>query len=395
LTPIQAASKIAVSFVAIHRRLSKTHYACPWLVLTFAKGLKERVMRARCSSGFTLIELLVVMAIIGILVALLLPAVQMAREAARRIQCTNNLKQIALAAHNYEAAFGVTPVFQPSWGRSYDTGMFSGFTMLLPFLERNEVYALVNFGVPGSDLPGLGLDTPIPDNVTSATTKLSMFVCPTDGVENRRSGHPDLGDSSYCANYGWPQIIRGRTNGYATITFTVPPFAPPAYFTEQAANVRPKSIVDGLSKTVAFSERLRNPGYLNFFTEQRRMYFQLIRPTLPVDWTMENLCDLCTRSTTPLEFSYRLGGSWLRGDARYGNMFTVLMTPNTKSCPDVFSLADYNCYFASGDTGVTPSSDHPGGVLVAMADGSVSFVNSSIDRKLWWSMGTRDGGEAQ
>jgi len=342
-----------------------------------------------------LIELLVVMAIIGILVALLLPAVQMAREAARRIQCTNNLKQIALAAHNYQAAFGVTPAFQPSWNRSYDSGMFSGFAALLPFLDQDELYTRINFGVPGSDLPGPGLDTPIIDNVTPATTKLSIFVCPTDGVENRRSGHPDYGDSSYCANYGWPQIVGGKTNGYATILFDVPPFAPPAYFTEQGAIVKPKSIVDGLSKTAAFSERLRNLGYVSFFSEQRRMYFLLTRPTQPIDWTMEKLGDICLLSTTPIDYSDRLGGSWLRGDARYGNMFTVLMTPNTKSCPDQYTQADYNCYFASGDAGVTPSSDHPGGVLVAMADGSVTFVNNSIDRKGWWAMGTRDGGEAQ
>ena len=345
--------------------------------------------------GFTLIELLVVMAIIGILIALLLPAVQMAREAARRIQCTNNLKQIMLAAANYESLFGVTPIFHPSWQRSTDGGLFSGFTRLLPYLDQEPVYEEINFSLPGSDLPGPGLDTPILENVTPALKQLSVFLCPTDSVENRRAGHPNYGDSNYCANYGWPQIIRGRVNGYATIAFSVPPFAPPAYFNNQAASVKPKSIVDGLSKTISFSERLRNQGSMSFFMDQRRLYFALTRPLLPQDWTMETMFGLCKGSTTPLDFSDRLGGSWLRGDARYGNMFTVLMTPNTKSCPDQFNQADYNCYFASGDAGVTPSSDHPGGVLVAMADGSVTFVNDSIERKVWWAMGSRDGGEAQ
>lgn len=351
-------------------------------------------MCRRRSSGFTLIELLVVIAIIGVLVALLLPAVQQAREAGRRIQCVNNLKQIMLAAANYEATYGVTPVFQPSWGKTYDSGMISGFARLLPFLEQESLYDTINFSLPGSDLPGPAIDTLVYENVTPAMKHLAVFLCPTDSVDNQRKGMPDFGDNSYCANYGWPQVIRGRVNGYATITFNVPPFAPAAYFSNQSANVKNKSIVDGASKTSAFSERLRNPGYLSFFMDQRRLFFALQRPILPTDWTMETFFTLCKGSTTPLDYSDRLGGSWLRGDARYGNMFTVLMTPNTKSCPDQFNQADYNCYFASGDAGVTPSSDHGDGVNVAMADGSVHWVSSSIERRIWWAMGSRDGGEA-
>jgi prepilin-type N-terminal cleavage/methylation domain-containing protein len=348
---------------------------------------------SRRRSGYTLVESLVAIAIIGVLIALLMPAVQQAREAGRRIQCSNNLKQIILASANYESAYGVTPVFHPSWNKTTDASLFSGFARLLPFLEQDAVYEAINFSVPGSDVPGPTLDTPVLENLTPAMRSLSVFLCPTDSERNRRA--PDLGDGSYCANYGWPQIIRRRVNGYATIAFSTPPFAPAAYFTDQATNVKPKSISDGLSKTLAFSERLRNPGSMSFFMDQRRLYFQIVRPTDPLDWTMEGLTHLCRRSSTPQDYSDRLGGSWLRGDARYGNMFTVLMTPNTKSCPDTFGQADYNCYFASGDTGVTPSSEHGDGVLVAMADGSVSFVTSAIDRKVWWAMGSRDGGEAE
>ena len=350
-------------------------------------------MRAGRPSGFTLIELLVVIAIIGVLIALLLPAVQQAREAGRRVQCTNNLKQIMLASTNYQDLFGVTPMFQPSWGKSTDTSLFSGLTRLLPFLEQEALYELINFSVPGSDIPGPAVDTPMYENVTAALRSLSIFLCPTDGIRNRRTNQPDFGDNSYCANYGWPQVIRGRVNGYASITFIVPPYAPASYFNNQSAIVKSRSISDGLSKTIAFSERLRNPGYLSLFMDQRRLYFELQRPTQPTDCTMDNFFRLCNASTVPLDYSDRLGGSWLSGDARYGNMFTVLMPPNTKSCPDQFNQADYACYFASGDAGLTPSSDHPGGVNVAMADGSVTFVGNSIDRRLWWAMGSRDGGE--
>ena len=347
-------------------------------------------MRRKRSSGFTLIELLVVIAIIGVLVGLLLPAVQQAREAARRIRCTNNLKQIGLASANYESAYGVTPTYLPSWRGPTENGLFSGFAQLLPYLEQSDVYDQINFSVPGSDVPGTGGDDRVFFNATAASKRLAVFLCPTDGQRNGRPMTMDFGDNSYCANYGWPQIVRGRVVGYATVAFSVPPSAPASSFREQSAVVRNKSIVDGHSKTAAFSERLRNPGVVGSFVDPRRLYFEVTRPSAPAGWTLPALADLCQASTTTIDYSDRIGGSWLTGDARYGNMFTVLMTPNTKSCSDVTTL-----YFASGDTGLTPSSDHSGGINVAMADGSVTFVSNSVDRNAWWAMGSRDGGEAQ
>jgi prepilin-type N-terminal cleavage/methylation domain-containing protein/prepilin-type processing-associated H-X9-DG protein len=350
-------------------------------------------MRLKRSFGFTLIELLVVIAIIGVLVALLLPAVQMAREAARRIRCTNNLKQIGLASANYDSAYNITPMFEPSWSSTTENGLYSGFARLLPFLEQDGLYNEINFSLPGSDVPDPSGDVAVIENRTAAQRKLTIFVCPSDGERNKRG--PDMGDNSYCANYGHPQIIANRVTGFASVAFIPPPSAPAGFFRDQSAVVRNKSFVDGASKTAAFSERLMNPGSVSPRIDPRRLYFELNRPASPSNWQLPTLADVCNSSSTTIDYSDRLGGSWLSGDARFGNMFTVLMTPNSKSCSDVSGPSGFNLYFASGDTGVTPSSNHGGGVNVCMADGSVQFVSDSIDRNAWWAMGTRDGGEAQ
>lgn len=350
-------------------------------------------MRRKRTSGFTLIEILVVIAIIGVLIALLLPAVQQVREAARRMKCTNNLKQLGLASANYESAYGTTPVFQPSWKTATDNGLYSGLSRLLPYLEQEGLFNDVNFSLPGSDVPGAGGDVSVTENLTAAKKILTVFLCPSDGRANHRS--PDMGDNSYCANYGQPQVVRNRVTGYASVAFAVPPSAPAAMFSDQSAVVKNKSFVDGTSKTAAFSERLINPGFVSPQIESRRLYYEVARPSMPGASNLLALVNACNQSGSTAGYSDRIGGSWMSGDARFGNMFTVLMTPNLKSCAEVVSPGSFDYYFASGDTGVTPSSNHPGGVNVAMADGSVQFISDSVNRDLWWAMGTRDGGEAQ
>ena len=302
------------------------------------------------------------MAIIGILIASLLPAVQQAREAARRISCTNNLKQIMFAAANYESAYGVTPIFHPSWQRRSDSSLVQRVRAAasLPRTGRASTNE-INFSVPGSDFPRTGRRHAGPRKRDAR----AEAAVPSSCVRRIRSRTVDRTIPT-SATATTARTTAGRRSFAAASTAMrrspsrVPPFAPAAYFTNQAANVKPKSIVDGLSKTISFSERLRNQGSMSFFMDQRRLYFALDATAAAAGLDDGDMFTLCKASTTPLDFSDRLGGSWLRGDARYGNMFTVLMTPNTKSCPDQFNQADYNCYFASGDAGVTPSSDHSG-----------------------------------
>src|SRR5262245_46746149 len=130
--------------------------------------------------GFTLIELLVVIAIIGVLIALLLPAVQMAREAARRTQCVNHLKQFVLAVHNYQDAHRVFPSQGSYWrcggGSDWTGAGFSTFGLLLPFLDRSDIADRINYGMSGHP-------NGCPNTVTNQTagrTKLGLFLCPSD-----------------------------------------------------------------------------------------------------------------------------------------------------------------------------------------------------------------------
>src|SRR5262249_7464900 len=161
--------------------------------------------RDRCRRGFTLIELLVVIAIIAVLISLLLPAVQSAREAARRAQCTNNMKQLGLALANYEsgygsypASYGTHPWSRDAWGT---WGSWSPQSQLLAFFEQVPIYNAINFstisqGNP-SDLPN-GLCV----QVTAITSKISSFICPSNPTSSHTwLGRPNPGNT-YFASVG-------------------------------------------------------------------------------------------------------------------------------------------------------------------------------------------------
>src|SRR5262245_51249501 len=138
--------------------------------MSWSKRWKMRPARDR--RGFTLIELLVVIAIIAVLIALLLPAVQSAREATRRIQCTNNLKQLGLAMHQYHESLNALPFGD----LTYSWADFSSNTMLLPYLEQGSLYNSINFSaqlLPAN--PGC------PENTTAQYATLSVMNCPSDG----------------------------------------------------------------------------------------------------------------------------------------------------------------------------------------------------------------------
>jgi prepilin-type N-terminal cleavage/methylation domain-containing protein/prepilin-type processing-associated H-X9-DG protein len=298
--------------------------------------------------AFTLVELLVVIAIIGVLVALLLPAVQMAREAGRRAACTNNLKQIGLALQNYHSTFNAFPV-----ARNPYPLVQSSLARLLPYCEQANAQSLVDFGKPLA----------APANVQASQVVIGLFVCPSDGAGGRVASLSDAG-SNYVAN-----------NGTGTVNYGLIA-AGDGVFTQ--ANQGFRSLTDGSSNTVAFSESILGTGMAS-------------TGSVPSDPKREVLEVPGGNDTTPTAcdagsgtWSGKRGGKWI--DGHYGNtLYNHYYPPNAKN---------WDCGNGSHNKGLsTARSLHPGGVNVNYCDGSVSFLANTVDLAVWRAIATRSQGE--
>jgi prepilin-type N-terminal cleavage/methylation domain-containing protein len=310
------------------------------------------------SSGFTLVELLVVIAIIGVLVALLLPAVQAAREAARRIQCANNLKQIGIGLHNYESTYQTLP-----WGNAYGTtttGLSPSWAAsILPFIEAQNHYELFDFKVT--------LDHA--NNRLAVTQPVKTYVCPSDA----RLTNPVLEARCICCSLGNAQRSTGLwyAGSLGPVHCDQCPFCPdttpsdtnpccqgnswgdkgtaPGMFHRATVCVRLKDVTDGLSNTLMCGETLpTQSGHLAAFTRNLSM---------------------CS-TNIPLNTM-----------AKPNEIPTVGMSDSTMH--SVNPAARYNGF----------KSQHPQIVQFVLADGSVRGLKPNIDQVLYWGMGTRGGGE--
>jgi len=352
--------------------------------------------------GFTLVELLVVIAIIGILIGLLLPAVQQAREAARRMQCTNNMKQIGLALHSYHDTHDCLPPNisgAKSAGGVCESGFFSWLAFLLPNLEQQNVYDSINFKIGMSDSceqsgPSDYINLTISDshpNAGPASTTIEAFLCPSDHYTlSNAMGTAQPAPNNYTGNSGWVQRTTGidgtrdplaQTNGFMG---TVNPKYPSAW---QKGKVSFADVTDGLSNTAAISERLISSA---------NELWDLAHAPLPLHsycgsggsskslpaWT-----PYCSGVTLP-DFTYSepIGRSWISGWTLVGNTYMHVMPINKRSC-HIYGGQD------SGNNIITPGSRHPGGVNVCLGDGSVRFMTETVDMPVWWAFGSRNGGE--
>jgi prepilin-type N-terminal cleavage/methylation domain-containing protein/prepilin-type processing-associated H-X9-DG protein len=339
-------------------------------------------MRIRKTYGFTLIELLVVIAVISVLIALLLPAVQAAREAARRLQCVNNLKQMGLAVCNYEANVGTLP---PGQLEGNDNADWSAHTFLLPFMEQRAVYDALNFSGYPAVKPA---DPSNPGNRTAFNVSIRVYLCPSDLDRlSTTAGHNNYAACSGSSPDSIAQL--GPFNG--------PFIGPnPTIGSGRLAQVFGyRDITDGLSNTAGFSEKVKGIGNANAYDPLRPTSTVLdVAATgnvrIPVDYS--NDCLAANPTTTNLESGiyYSVyggpGAYWYLGVPPH-TRYNHVMTPNMWGC-------DYGSGGGNFIRGAhTASSHHPGGVNVMFCDGSVKFVKSSIARETWWAIGTMANGE--
>jgi prepilin-type N-terminal cleavage/methylation domain-containing protein/prepilin-type processing-associated H-X9-DG protein len=337
--------------------------------------------RTRQRPGFTLIELLVVIAIIAILIGLLLPAVQKVREAAARMKCSNNLKQLGLALHNYESAYGKFPAAftaNAPAGSPLPPYFFSWSVLaqLNPYLEQTAIYNKMDLTQPIYD-PAAGYNISTANQFAVQQT-ITLFLCPSDKqqpVATNAYGVPVLGPTNYAACTGSGANAGRAWNGDGIFM--------------AKTGVRVTDITDGTSNTVAMSEStLGEDPQLNSSGKPGNV--QTVYAYLTSGTPTDSAC----AGASQWNVQYRRGFLWATGELRCG-AYNHYYTPNAPV---------YDCV-ANDYTPPTPEamytaigfraarSKHTGGVNALLGDGSVRFVQETVDRTVWQQAATRAGNE--
>ena len=337
------------------------------------------MFRNRSRAAFTLVELLVVIAIIGVLVALLLPAVQSAREAARRMQCMNNIKQLALATHNYENS---NRVFPPTfcWNKVVGDkgGNWSGLSRIMPYVEELNLYQGIDF-----DKAYTSIMFPPASTTPLMTSRIAAFMCPSELNDTARvnaSGVPDAYPTNYVFNQG-PWLIYDWANGKG---------GPGAFHPN--SHLGHKAYYDGTSKTLMLSEaKTFTPLFRDGGTAPSSI------PTSP-----SAICGLGgTAKFGPKPNDNGGHVEWVDGKANHCG-FTTTFPPNTlvecinggvKYDVDWVSQRESTSATVPTYAVITARSHHQGLVNAALMDGSVRPVTDDVDIVIWQALSTRAADE--
>ncbi len=322
------------------------------------EGDGARLGWSRSSRGFTLVELLVALSIIGVLLGLLIPAVQVAREAARRAECISNLRQIGIAMNAYHSVHNMFPTLLPDRSGHYGANHLSELVFLLPHLEQTVLYNSVNMSFATIDSP----ETPLVENGTARRARVSAFLCPSDGEPQHRNSY---------------RFNRGRFRARPGVSFDGPFYFP----------VLPSatSITDGLSRTAFVSERVGGSFEVGSWSPRRDLRY----PDAPGYMIMsdETFIPFCL-SHEPAVWNVVAGRYWFYGGFVNCN-YNHNGSPNDKR-PSCFDGGPGN-WSAGGLS--PPRSYHPNGVNVLLGDGHVEWIGDSIQTEAWQAMGTHNAGD--
>ena len=382
--------------------------------------MKDREIDA-VKNGFTLVELLVVIAIIGVLIALLLPAVQAAREAARRMQCLNNLKQMGIALHNHHSVFDDFPAAHPAEVTpGYDTNHYFAYhfawavhAQLSPFLEQTAIYNQIDikepcYGQQNDD----GSWDPYPAKYRDIfATLVPLFMCPSDKMRSNIDpvrmmyGNSVIGPANYrvCTGSGLPPGAVSESDPIITLTNPIGG----VWETDGPFMIRDRqttaSMVDGTSNTIFMSESVlgdvlplgANMTLAN--ADFRLHYIRVADRSIPLTETQ------CMSEPYVTDDNKPKGYAWMGGDFR-NTMYNHYYPPNAKAF-DCISSFYYVESGGFGDVGpddfrITQSyginaarSWHTGGVNALLGDASGRFFSNTISPNVWRALASRDRGE--